>query len=600
MDLESESSVLESVEDNEVTQERMPHDDDDNEISNNGSCPNEIDKLVSGQNSSANNALVIDTEGKYFESEQPVNSPPLDAKSPGGGSPPTTKGYGLKKWRRIRREFAKDVSPSIDTSKILKRGLSGAANPTKAQHIPIEIKQNSEGSVGSANVFRTDGFATLGSTSDSRFAAGAAFAAGTDSENSEDRSSKSSTAASVPKMKYDLPAVLGHPREKNRMKNISGKSSGNSPQKSQQGKGRIEGSKKARGERVKIEKENSHSSMESDSRSSNFVFVQGATSNGKQSGRSMNYDGENSDEALPSEQQFNQEIQQDDLAAHSSWEAKEEKRENHRSFTDQDAFVESIFSLQSVQEALEKEVQNFREIGNVPTSPTDVSNKGSSIPADFTTTDPENYILNSSNLLGSEKIRQTALTSLEAQVLSLTKNVKLFESKLEEARTMLEAKDSRIAALEATINNSKSPREESGSTQEEKCRETQTELEGLFKQKIEAEVEYLAISKTIQKMKVAASDQLTIIEEQKALAGEQAQVLNKLGEAESKATTLQKQAVALEKCCGDIIGAEEVLKMQGRMYKVTSCFFVQLILLVTMFWLFVLQFSPRSGVVVPT
>lgn len=353
MDLESESSVLESVEDNEVTREIMPH-DDDNEINNNGSCPNEIDKLVSGENSSANNTLVIDTGGKYFESEQPANSPPLDAKSPGGGSPPTTKGYGLKKWRRIRREFAKDVSPSIDTGKILKRGLSGAANPTKAQHIPIQIKQNSEGSVGSANVFRTDGFATHGSTSDSRFAAGAAFAAGTDSENSEDRSSKSSTAASVPKMKYDLPAVLGHPREKNRMKNISGKSSGNSPQKSQQGKGRIEGSKKARGEKVKIEKENSHSSMESDSRSSNFVFVQGVTSNGKQSGRSMNYDGENSDEALPSEQQFNQEIQQDDLAAHSSWEAKEEKSENHRSFTDQDAFVESIFSLQSVQEALEK------------------------------------------------------------------------------------------------------------------------------------------------------------------------------------------------------------------------------------------------------
>lgn len=599
MDLESESSVLESVEDNEVTREIMPH-DDDNEINNNGSCPNEIDKLVSGENSSANNTLVIDTGGKYFESEQPANSPPLDAKSPGGGSPPTTKGYGLKKWRRIRREFAKDVSPSIDTGKILKRGLSGAANPAKAQHIPIEIKQNSEGSVGSANVFRTDGFGTHGSTSDSRFAAGAAFAAGTDSENSEDRSSKSSTAASVPKMKYDLPAVLGHPREKNRMKNISGKSSGNSPQKSQQGKGRIEGSKKARGERVKIEKENSHSSMESDSRSSNFVFVQGVTSNGKQSGRSMNYDGENSDEALPSEQQFNQEIQQDDLAAHSSWEAKEEKSENHRSFTDQDAFVESIFSLQSVQEALEKEVQNFREIGNIPTSPTDVSNKGSSIPADFTITDPENYIPNSSNQLGSEKTRQTALTSLEAQVLSLTKNVKLFESKLEEARTMLEAKDSRIAELEATMNNSKSPREESGSNPEEKCRETQTELEGLFKQKIEAEVEYLAISKTIQKMKVAASDQLTIIEEQKVLAGEQAQLLNKLGEAESKATTLHKQAVALEGCCGDIIGAEEVLKMQGRMYKVTSCFFIQLILLVTMFWLFVLQFSPRSGVVVPT
>ncbi|GMY30725.1 WPP domain-interacting protein 1-like [Fagus crenata] len=585
MDLESENSVLESVEDNEVTQEIMPH-DDDNEINNNGSCPNEIDNLVSAENSSANSTLLIDTQGNDVESdEQPVNSPPLDAKSPGGGSPPTSKGYGLKKWRRIRREFVKDASASIDTSKILKRGLSGAANPSKAQHIPFEIKKNSEGSVGSANVFRTvgvvDGLAIHGSTSDSRFAVGAAFTAGTDSENSEDRSSKSSTAASVPKTRNDLPAVLGHAREKSRMKNISGKSSGNSAQKSQQGKGRIEGSKKARGERVKIQKENSHSSMESDSRSSNFVFVQGATSNGKQSGRSMNYDGENSDEAHASEQQFSQEFQQDDFGAHSSWEAKEEKSGNHRLFTDQDALVESIFSLQSVQEALEKEVQKFREIRNEPTSPPDSSTKGSSIPADFTTTDPENYIPSSSDQLGSEKIRQTALTSLEAQVLSLTKNVKIFESKLEEARAMLEAKDSRIAELEAAINSSKSPREESGSTiglQEEKCREIETELEGLFMQKIEAEVEHLAIKKTIQKMKVAAGDQLTILEEQKALAVEQAQVLNKLGEAESKATMLKKQTKEIEKCCGEIIGAEEVLKMQGRMYK----------------------FSPRSGVVVPT
>jgi hypothetical protein len=249
------------------------------------------------------------------------------------------------------------------------------------------------------------------------------------------------------------------------------------------------------------------------------------------------------------------------------------------------------------------EVQKFREIRNEPTSPPDSSTKGSSIPADFTTTDPENYIPSSSDQLGSEKIRQTALTSLEAQVLSLTKNVKIFESKLEEARAMLEAKDSRIAELEAAINSSKSPREESGSTiglQEEKCREIETELEGLFMQKIEAEVEHLAIKKTIQKMKVAAGDQLTILEEQKALAVEQAQVLNKLGEAESKATMLKKQTKEIEKCCGEIIGAEEVLKMQGRMYKVTWCFWGQFILLATVCWLFFLPFSPRSGVVVPT
>ncbi|KAE8098938.1 hypothetical protein FH972_016962 [Carpinus fangiana] len=615
MDLENEYSVLESEEDNEVTQERMAR-DDDNEIENNGSCFNEIDKLVSPENSNAN-ALRVDTNGDDFESEQPVDSPSLNGNSPGGGSPPMTKGYGLKKWRRIRRDFVKDVSASIDTSKILKRGLSGSTNPTKAQHhFPLEIKQNSESSVGSVNVLTVgvaDRFVIHGSSSDSRFAVGSAFAAGTDSENSEDRSSKSSTAASAPKVRYDQPAVLGYVREKSRIKNSGGKSLGNSAQKGQQGKGRTEGSKKHRGERVKIEKENSHSSMESDSRSSNFVFMQGdftATSNGKQTERSMNYDRENSDEALASEQ-FSEEVQtgynkenvgevedlsQDDLAADLSWEVKEEKSENHRPSTDRDPLVASIFSLQSVQEALKKEVQKLREIGKEPTSSHDSSTNGNSSPAYFTTTDPENFIPSSSEELGSEKTRQTALTSLETQLLNLTKNVKFLESKLEETGAMVEVKDLRITELEAIINSSKSPKEESGSTiglQKEKCREMETELEGLFKQKIEAEVEFLAIRRTIENMKVAAGDQFTLLEERNAL------VLNKIGAAESKAAMLKKESEE-EKYSGDMIGTEEVVKMQRRVWKITWCFFIQFIFLVMVFWLFVLQLSPRSGVVVPT
>lgn len=370
MDLESECAVLVSAEDNEVTQERMPH-DDDNEVKSNGSCPNENDKLVSAENFGVN-TLVVDTNGEDVESAEPENSPPLDAKSPGGGSPGRTKGYGLKKWRRIKRDFVRDASASIDTSKILKRNLPVTGNAAKAQHSPLEIKQISEGSVGSAHVLTAlgvaDGFSIRGSSSDSRMAVGSAFAAGTDSENSEDRSSRSSTAASAPKVRYDPPAG----REKTRMKNISGKNSGNSVQRGLQGKSRTEGSKKPRGERVKIEMENSHSSLESDSRSSNFLFVPGAftvTSNGKEAGSSMNYDGENSDEAHTSEPQFSEEVQpgygkenvgevkdlsRDDFATDLAWDVKEEKSENHQPSKDRDPLVQSIFSLQFVQDALKK------------------------------------------------------------------------------------------------------------------------------------------------------------------------------------------------------------------------------------------------------
>lgn len=94
-----------------------------------------------------------------------------------------------------------------------------------------------------------------------------------------------------------------------------------------------------------------------------------ATSNGKQTGRSVDHDGENSDEAHTSEEQFSEEVHTgynkenvgevkdlslDDLAENLSWEVKEEKSENHQRSTDQDPLVDSLFSLQSVQEALEK------------------------------------------------------------------------------------------------------------------------------------------------------------------------------------------------------------------------------------------------------
>ncbi|KAF5461259.1 hypothetical protein F2P56_021071 [Juglans regia] len=556
-----------------------------------------------------------DTKEEDVESADGRTSPPPNATSPGGNSPGGGKGYGLKKWRRIKRESVSYASARVHTSKILKRGLSGSGNPTKAQHSPLEIKQNSEGSVGSANLLTTIGFVdgfVKQSSLDSRLAV-SAFAVGTDSENGEDRTSKSLTA---PKGRYDLGCV----HEKNRTKNVGGKILGNSAQKVHQGKGWTEGSKKPRGERVKLEKEDSLSSMESDSRSSNFVFMQGAfnaTSNGKQIGRSVDHDGENSDEAHTSEEQFSEEVHTgynkenvgkvkdlslDDLAENLSWEVKEEKSENHQPSTDRDPLVDSLFSLQSVQEALEKEVHKLKDIGKEPTSSHDSSTTGRCMPADFTTTDSETYRPSSSDQLGSVKIRQTALTSLESQVLSLMKDLRFLESKLEEMGAMLEAKDSRIVELEATINRSKSPKEESSTSigiQDEKCRETETELESLFKQKIEAEVEHLAITRTVQKMKDAAGEQFS--EEQNLLAGKQEQVQNKLGEAQSKAMMLEKQP-ELETYCGDRVGAKEVLKLQ-RACKLTSCFLIQLIFLVTVFWYVVLQSSPPPGgvvVVVPT
>ncbi|XVE50962.1 hypothetical protein DITRI_Ditri01bG0204700 [Diplodiscus trichospermus] len=623
MDLESECSALESVEDNEATQHPIP-DVDDNEIKDNhvddykskdnGSCTNDNEtRRSTADHSVYSDALTADNHVKdAAEVVQPMHSSPLAAKSPVWPSPPTTKGYGLKKWRRIKRDFVKDPTATMESFKLLKRGLSASANPAKPQHMAsIEIRQNSEPPVAHGIMMRSP-------SSDSRFAVGTAFAAATDSENSEDRSSKSSTAASMPKVRYELPAVLGYVHEKNQMKNLSGKTVSSSGQRVQQGKGRVESSKKPRGERVKMEKDNSHSSRESDSRSSNFVFMQGpfsVISNGKQSGNSINYDGEHSDEAHEAEDHISEEVQNayrkensgeieelspDDIAAHLSWEAKEEKSENHQP-SYQDPLVKSILALQSVQEALENEVRKLGEIGMEPSSLQDDAANINRVHVDSNFAYQEILENNSADQLASEKI--SASSSLETQVFTLTHKVKYLESKLEEARAVLQVKESRISELETSVNSSRSRKEESGSTaelQQDKYREMEIDLEDLFQQKMEAEIEFLALTSAVQKLKVSVGNQITLFEEQTSLAGEQAQMLNKLGEAESKAAMLRKQAEELEKYCGNVLGTEEVLKMQRSVCKVTSCFFTQLVLLVLVFLFVFLQLSPHSGVVVPT
>jgi len=337
MDLGSES-----VEENEVN-----HDGN----GNGGSYGNEKTGLGFEGNSGVNG---LDQKGTVDEVEvdsgEGVNSK---------GTP--TKGVGLKKWKRIRRNVVKDPNPSADSSKVLKRGLSGNANLSGKQPFVRDVKEKSDGSSNMfGNVVFSDGNVIHGSSSDSRYALGSGFAVGTDSENSEDRSSKSSTAASEPKLRP----------EKNRSKNANSKHLANSAQRVQQGKGRTESTKKpGGGGRVQIEKENSFSSLESDSRSSNFK--QGAfsvTSNGKHSGRTNIYDGVNSGEAHVSEHftegveagYGNENIVEDEdllpenLATNLSWDVTEEKSVNNQPSSVEDPLIESVNSLQAVQEALQQ------------------------------------------------------------------------------------------------------------------------------------------------------------------------------------------------------------------------------------------------------
>ncbi|GER52731.1 WPP domain-interacting protein [Striga asiatica] len=102
-------------------------------------------------------------------------------------------------------------------------------------------------------------------------------------------------------------------------------------------------------------KENSHSSLESDSRSSNLLFVQGTRS----ANNGMRYG--NGDDVAGGDEPGGPgcEAGVDD----SSLEVKEERSENHGLLSDQDPLRESVFELESAKEALKKELLKLKEIG---------------------------------------------------------------------------------------------------------------------------------------------------------------------------------------------------------------------------------------------
>ncbi|XP_055823127.1 WPP domain-interacting protein 2-like [Solanum dulcamara] len=598
MDLEDQNSASKSVQDNEemTTPARFENGNQTKVESSNGSSP-------PGDNSNNNN--LDDVKGKGIEIKEVE-----DYSTPLVKSSPTTKGFGLKKWKRMKRDAQRqDGDSSVNSGKLLKRGLASEVdNSGKPVNFSAGRIQKSDGSVSSTNaVFRNTGVLVdgFGVIADSGLAIGPFFHAVSESENSEDRSSRSSTAAIAPKARYEAPVPPGYPSEKHWLRSLSGKSLSTSAQKPHQGKGRAETSKKPRGERVKIEKQNSRSSMESDSQSSNFLFMQGnfATSNGTKGERSMIYDGESSDEAQDRERPIVEELQaglergndresenvsQEDLAAESPWEVEEEKSENHGSSTDHDPLMESIFSFQAAQEALASEIQKFKEIGKDIISGHSLEDVG--IPSTFTTDDSDFPRPSASVLSQNWNGAQHSLNSLESEVFSLKQNILLLQNKVQKAADLVKSKEARITELEAILGSSSKSEEEV----------IESEFEGLFRQKIEAEVQYLTMSTTAQQLSSAAVDQLTLLEEQKTLAIEQARMVHMLGDAEAKATVLKTQAVKLESYCEDLASTDEKLKLQKKVCKYSWCFFIQLVLLAVVVGLFLMQMSLDHDELVPT
>lgn len=188
----------------------------------------------------------------------------------------------------------------------------------------------------------------------------------------------------------------------------------------------------------------------------------------------------------------------------------------------------------------------------------------------------------------SDVIQDANPSSLEGDIVNVKQNVNVLESKLEEARSTLEPSLTSTGSIQKE-NIEMSDLEQIISREVE-------DLEGLFKQRIEAMVEYLVTSKTIEDLRLAAVSNITFLEEQKLVAIEQAQVVS-FSESVGYQASMPKRGVdKLE----TQIETGENMKLKKRTCNFALLFFIQFVLLCVALWFFVLQLVPCYTENVPT
>ena len=263
-------------------------------------------------------------ESSRTEALPPKSTPDL---TPGS----TAKGFGLRRWRRVKRDVSKDDGSGSDSSRILKRGLSiSESTKVSNENLPKGNFQEEEFSV-SVDSRTVESVSSVHSPDLEILETATGFSVGMNSEDSDERIGREG---------------LGNEKERDRVRNLRAKSLG------QRGKGvSLEIKKKIRGDQaVKPEKEDSHSSVESDLRNFDAEYER--------------FDGAKSNGILDhGKEEDVEETAREDLKRDASGEDDVEEREVEASPDhDEDPFSEPLDLLRAAQETLERGTSLFGSI----------------------------------------------------------------------------------------------------------------------------------------------------------------------------------------------------------------------------------------------
>uniref|UniRef100_J3MYJ3 Uncharacterized protein n=1 Tax=Oryza brachyantha TaxID=4533 RepID=J3MYJ3_ORYBR len=244
------------------------------------------------------------------------------------------------------------------------------------------------------------------------------------------------------------------------------------------------------------------------------------------------------------------------------------KGENGEIHSGLDPYAQSIAMLQSTEEAIENEIQKFIELRSETCE-------------NSTNNHSETEWSSSCHFDESEQLGE---------------ELKLLESRLEEASVLISDKDSRILELDAL--NHKQPEKHVVCNSE--LLSLQSDMDQLFMEKMEAETQCFILTRASQAWKPPTEDQADLLYMQKFLPEDCKDLEAKLRHTENRAVMLEEMVEKLEAQCKDLARTSEILKLQARANRARLFCCIQFVLLCIAVGTFLVRLLPSSPEIVPT
>lgn len=283
----------------------------------------------------------------------------------------------------------------------------------------------------------------------------------------------------------------------------------------------------------------------------------------------------------------------------------------HQQPVDSDCLLEALTELRTAEEGLHEELQKIKDLATGVESLWVADSERSSSCPKHTESKHGNENNVSDMLNGShiEEKTQMKCSSWKMELNKLNEKLKSLQEELEAANKRTLFEHMKVEELESQFQNQPTKLKEVEQPPEitanelqllqEKCREMEMELEEQYKEKMQAEIEFLILTGSAQNDISLVENEASILQEQKRLVVGQLQTALKLKETECHALSLKDHLVQLENSSSSLLEMEEVLELHNKVWGFSVFSFIQFILLCLAI-LFMFAQSPHTSNLVPT